>query len=177
MKWVGRRLYIDWGTMVIAIDKLPGMNKSELGLVRPLGEQSMPTKLVDVYDMDGSRLEYPVEGTPFKVVNCGWEIGRYITETSMWMTKEESEKGREQRQDFANTVRYGGQLGEAYLFYLGDGLSSERQQEIKEWIDRKIPEDQKYTEQFIGKIVQKDGSIWIFDGKLAMEFKLIFAET
>jgi hypothetical protein len=97
MRLIGRKLYINFGNLVVAIEKLPRVKPEDMGLTKDI-----PTKLVDVYEFDGERIEKPVEGRR-DPGRFGWDFNRYACEDGIWGTIQEWRKLNRRYQKYCCT--------------------------------------------------------------------------
>jgi hypothetical protein len=89
MATVGRKLYINFGDSVVAIERLSGVKPEDLGLTKEVS-----TKLVNIVNLMGERIELPIDGTLFPV-NYGLDLNTYASNSAFWVTIEEYEKAQQ----------------------------------------------------------------------------------
>jgi hypothetical protein len=161
MKFIGRKLYLDWGSQILAITKYIGMKPESFGLKETKsqhGTATMKAKLVDVFSCMDEEVEKPVNGT-FQLVSAGQDLNGFITDSHNWMTVEEmSDTAAPLLTQKAN---HQGKMGDADLFYFMD----EHKEEIKKWLSGFPTDDWKLHNNFV----------YIFERNLAMTFKLVFS--
>lgn len=87
MNPIGRKLYIDFGDYIIAIEKYTKEYSSSMGL--ELNGQENPSELYDIFDVMGQRLESKVLGKQTKKYGC--DVNTYVATPRLWLTKEEFE--------------------------------------------------------------------------------------
>ena len=162
MKFIGRKLYLDWGSQILAITKYIGIKPETLGLQETQmqhGTVTMNAKLVDVFEMLGEEVEQPVAGT-FKLVSGGQDLNGFITDSHNWMTVEEMSDTAPLLTQKAN---HQGKMGDADLFYFLD----DHKEEIEKWLTGYPKDDWKLHKNFV----------YIFERNLAMTFKLVFSSV
>jgi len=88
MKFIGRKLYINWGNFVIAIEKLSGIKPEDIGM-----NKENPIKLYNIYEVLGERVESEVEGTINRTeYQWGQDLNIYLTDSDFWLTQEEANR-------------------------------------------------------------------------------------
>lgn len=83
MKLIGRKMYIDFGDYVVAVEKLSKEYSPSLGL----SGQENPTELYDIFEAMGERIERKVQGEQIK--RYGYDVNTYMSTPELWVTKEE----------------------------------------------------------------------------------------
>lgn len=167
MNFIGRKLYLDWGDLVLAIEKLPMYGKNisfDYSIDR---SKSLGTKLVDIYEILGERVERPIKGTIIPVNSIGYDVNHIVTDSSLWLSQEEQQEDARKLDEYEGKLVYVGKLGEAHCFYIGFPEYQAEFDQLIEWLDENSTDSEDY-------FIKKKKSVYIFNDSLAIKFKLRF---